>query len=118
MAGRNQVLLGIVQEPVVLKIELLVGHPIWQSFPPPANALRGAVFVIDEVIDALALDRSAVDVEQPVDHFDAVAGQADHALDVVGGIVLGQAKDDYIATLRHRTENTAGNQRPPTWAWK
>src|SRR2546428_1537933 len=35
------------------------------------------------IFDALALDRFAVDVEHPVDHLDAIAGQTDHTLDVV-----------------------------------
>ena len=45
------------------------------------------------------LHRLAVDVQHAVDHLDAVAGQADHALDVVGGVVLRQPEHHDVAAL-------------------
>ena len=44
--------------------------------------------------------RLAVDVEHAVDHLDPVARQADHALDVVGRVVLRQLEDGDVAALR------------------
>jgi hypothetical protein len=44
--------------------------------------------------------RLAVDVQDVADHLDAVARQADHALDVVGLVVARQLEHDDVAAFR------------------
>src|SRR5262249_56756548 len=75
--------------------------------PRGARAFLG----LDEVLDTLALDRLAVDMEHAVDHLDAIAGQADHALDVVSGIVLRQPEHDHVAAGGLRRPDASGEQR-------
>src|SRR4029453_13992322 len=55
---------------------------------------------LNEVIDPLALDGNAVDVEHALDHLDAVAGQADEPLVVFGRALLRQSKHYDVAALR------------------
>src|SRR6202030_3184231 len=87
------------------------GHPVGQRFSPASHAFRAAVFIVDEVVDTLALDWRAVDIKQPINHLDAVAWETDDAHDVIGGVVLRKADHDYVAALRRRAEDAAGKQR-------
>ena len=48
------------------------------------------------------LTGSSVDVNDAVNHLDRVAGQADHALDVVGRGIGRQLEDGNVAALRFR----------------
>ena len=111
MAGRHGVDRGVVVEAVIGEIERRVAHAVRQRLAIALDALNRAVVVGDEIVDALALDRLAVDVEHAVDHLDAVAGQADDALDVVDRVVLGQAEHDHVAALDRLTDNAAGEDR-------
>ena len=88
-----------------------VAHAVRQRLAIALDALHDAVVVGDEVVDALALDRRAVDVEHAVDHLNAVAGQTDDALDVVDRVVLRQAEHHDVAALRLRGEKAAGKDR-------
>ncbi|GJD69745.1 hypothetical protein MMMDOFMJ_2683 [Methylobacterium gnaphalii] len=102
MAGRYRVQLGIVPETVVA---ITLDHAVLHTARKRLHVLRhlGRLaegvggFVIG---DLLALDRLTVDVEHARDHLDLVAGQADDALDVVGGVVLRQLEDGDVAALR------------------
>src|SRR5581483_9936205 len=92
MTRRHDVFLRVVVETVVDQIECRIGHAVRQRLAPALHALRrGGLIGVDEVFNALALHWLAVDVEQAFAHLDAVAGQTDHALDVVGRVVLRQA---------------------------
>ena len=111
MAGRHGVDRRVVVEAVIGEIERGVDDAVRQRLAIALDALHGAVVVGDEVVDALALDRLAVDVEHAVDHLNAVAGQPDDALDVVGGVVLRQAEHDDVAAIDRLAENAAGENR-------
>ena len=63
------------------------------------------------VLDALALDRLAVDVEHAVAHLDLVARQADHALDVVGRLSRGSLKTTTSPRFGSRAEDAAREER-------
>ena len=65
------------------------------------------------VFDPLHSHRLAVDVEHAADHLDAVAGQPDQALDVVGLVVPRQLEDDDVAALGIVAEDAAVEQRQP-----
>ena len=65
-----------------------------------APGCRPGSIRIDVILDALALDRRAVDVEDALAHLDAVAGQADHALDEVGLGLARRAEHDDLAACR------------------
>src|SRR5581483_9283201 len=87
MTGRHDIFDGVVVEAVVLAIERLVADAIGQRLLPALHP-RGRLFAAartfaDVIAEPLALDRRVVDIEQPVLHLDAVARQADQALDVV-----------------------------------
>src|SRR6266545_3006134 len=49
-------------------------------------------------------------MQQPADHLDAIAGQADDALDVIGGGVTRQTEYRHIAALRLRAKDAARKQ--------
>jgi hypothetical protein len=60
----------------------------------------------DEILDALALDALAIDVEYALDHLNAVARQTDHALDVILGIIAREFEDGDISAFRVGTEDS------------
>ena len=99
MVGRHGVDRRVVVEAVIGEIERGVADAVRQRLAVALDALHDAVVVGDEVVDALALDRRAVDVEHAVDHLDLVAGQPDDALDVVDGVVLRQPEHHDVAAL-------------------
>src|SRR5262249_449888 len=82
MAWRHGVDVGVIEETVVLKVEGEIAHPVGQRLAPAPDGL--SVVVIDEVFDALPLDRDAVDDQDTVLHLDTIAGQPYDSLDVVG----------------------------------
>ena len=61
--------------------------------------------------DLFAFHRRAIDVQDAVDHLDAVARQANHAFDVVDRRVFRQPEHDDVAALGLRREDAIGNQR-------
>src|SRR5262249_57648169 len=99
-AGRPLATGLMVVQAVIDEVERLVAHAIGKRLTPPLYARATTVLVFDEIGDALALDRVAVDMEQGVDHLDAIAGQPDDAPDVVGGDVLRHAQHHHIPSLR------------------
>src|SRR5262245_19720896 len=114
MSGRHLVNRRIVVQAVI--DERLVAHAIGKRLTPPLYARATTVLVFDEIGDTLALDRVAVDMEQAVDHLDAIAGQPDDAPDVVGGDVLRQAEHNDIASLGRHPEYATVDDRPqPPW---
>src|SRR5262249_28019421 len=70
-----------------------------------------AVFV-DPILDALSVDRLVVDIEDAVLDLDAVAGQADDPLDIVGLAVLRPFEDDDVAALHGPLPDAALERRP------
>ena len=113
MARRHGVDNGIVVEAVVDAIERLIADAVRQRLLPalhPRGGFRTAGVLADEIAQPLALHRLVVDVEQPLLHLDAIAGQADHALDVVGGVVLGQAEHHDIAARGFGAEDAPRKQ--------
>ena len=111
VAGRHGIDRRVVVEAVIGEIERGVAHAIRQGFAKLLDALHDAVVVGDEIVDALARHRLAVDVEHAVDHLDAVARQPDHTLDVIDRVVLGQPEHHDVAALRLRGQETAGKER-------
>jgi hypothetical protein len=109
MARRDHIFLGIVEKPVVLKIEHFIDDTVRKRLAEATHAI--AILVVEEILDALLLDSGAVDVEHAVLHLDSVAGKADDALDIVGRIILRQAEHHHVAALRLGAENAAGEQR-------
>src|SRR5206468_7896826 len=79
------------------------------------GGIRAAGVLADEIGQALALDGLVVDVEQAFPHLNAVARQADHALDVIGGVVLRQAEHHDVTPVRLRAEDAAREQRRRQW---
>src|SRR4029077_12537059 len=63
VARRHGVDGGVVIEAVVGEIERSVGHAVRQGFAEALDPLHGALFAGHIVVDALALHRLAVDVE-------------------------------------------------------
>src|SRR5207237_2725789 len=58
MAFRHLIHLGVVVETVVDQVEAGVAHAIGQSFAPALDPCGAAAFLgLDEILDALALDR-------------------------------------------------------------
>ncbi len=112
VVGRHGVDAGVVpQATVAVAFDDRVRDAVRQRLGVLGDLGRLAEGVGGRVVgDLLALHRPAVDVEQAVDHLDAVAGQADHPLDVVGGIVLRQLEHRDVAALG------LGPQIRP-WAW-
>src|SRR5215831_2644232 len=118
MTGRHLVNRRIVVQAVIDEVERLVAHAIGKRkrLTPPLYARATTVLVFDEIGDTLALDRVAVDMEQAVDHLDAIAGQPDDAPDAVGGHVLRQAEHHDIASLGRHPEYATVDGRPqPPW---
>ena len=114
LPGRHGVDIGVVVEAVVDAIQRFIADAVRQRLLPaldPRGGVGAAGVLADEIAEALALHRLLVDVEQPLLHLDAVAGQPDHALDVVGGIVLRQAEHDDIAARRLGAEDAPRKQR-------
>ena len=112
--ARHGVDVGVVVEAVVDAIERFIADAVRQRFLPALDARGGvgaAGVLADEIGKPLALDRLVVDVEQAFPHLDAVARQADHALDVIGGVVLRQAEHHDVAAVRLRAEDAAREQR-------
>src|SRR5262249_60467346 len=79
--------------------------PLFRARDAPARIGLG------ETLDPLALDRRAVEIEDSLDHLDAIARQADHSLDVVGRRVARQPEYHDIAVARLRGEDAAGKHR-------
>ena len=114
VARRHGVDDGVVVEAVVDAIERLIADAVRQRLLPaldPRGGVGPAGILADEIAQALAHHRLVVDVEQPFLHLDAVAGQPDHALDVVGGVVLRQAEHDDVAARRLGAEDAPRKQR-------
>ena len=112
MAGRHLIDFGVVVEAVVDQIERRVAHAVGQRLAPAFDAGGAAAFFgFHEILDPLALDRLLVDVEHAVYHLDAVAGQPDHAFDVIGRIILGQPKHHDVAALGRARPDSAGENR-------
>ena len=84
-----------------------VAHAIGQGLAILADRAADAVrsHPCRDRPSALALDRHVVDMEHAVGDLDAVAGQADHPLDVIGLVVGRQLEDDDVAARRHTGEN-------------
>ena len=76
---------------------------------PAGDATDGAI--VDEIIDGRARDLQVIHVENTLPHLNAVAGQADDALDIVGTVVRRQLEDRDIATFRQIAEETAAANR-------
>jgi hypothetical protein len=54
-------------------------------------------------------------MQEAVDHLDAVARQTDHALDVVGRVILRETENDDVTPGRGRAENAPREQRRRQW---
>src|SRR5262245_44331033 len=85
VAGRNLVDRSVIERPILHEIGGLVARAARQRLAPAANPDRASRHVvgIDEILDTLARDRLAIEMEAAADHLDAVAGQADDAFDQI-----------------------------------
>ena len=110
MAGRDRVDPRVVPKPVAVTNERRVGNAVRQRFAIASDPSDHAAFFGHEVVDALVFDWLSVDLKDTIDHLNAVARQADDALDVVYEIVLRQAKHHHITALRFGRKQTAGKQ--------
>src|SRR6476646_4401603 len=105
---------GIVADAFVDEIEHGIGHPVRQGlYVARGVPLASRLVAHDEIVDALFLHRLAVDVQHAVNHLDLVAGQADHALDIVGLVVARQLEHDHVAALRLLGPDAPGEQIRP-----
>ena len=97
------------------EIEHVVGHAVRQRLADSVGTCRSRPrrLVIDESSPRSLRHGLAVDVQHAVDHLDLVAGQADHALDVVGLVVARELEDDDVAALRLRRPDAAREQVRP-----
>src|SRR6202008_587737 len=102
----NKGFFDVFETATLIAIERVVAHAVRQRFVKlfdwfiaPARTLADVVF------DLLAVDRIAVNNDLTTQHLDAVPRQTDHALDVVGGVIVRQTKNDDIATLWFRAED-------------
>ena len=81
---------------------------VWLRSPGKVSMNRGAgiqraVFGFDlPVPSGLKPDRRAVDAQASVAHRDAIAGQADHALDPDLRRIAGPAEHHHVAAARQR----------------
>src|SRR5947209_11513079 len=111
VSGRHRVDVGVVVESVVDAVQRLIADAVRERFLPaldPRGRLgRSARIFPDEVGEALAPYGYIVDVKQPLLHLDAVSGQPDHTLDVIGAVVLWQPKHHDVAARRLGTEDAA-----------
>src|SRR5437764_1375437 len=106
VAGGDAIFLGVVVEPVVDQVECLMAHPVGQSLAPLLDTdLVAILFGLDIILDLLALHRRPVDMQETVDHLDAIAGQPDDALEVVGRWILRKPEHDHVAALRLRRKD-------------
>src|SRR5215470_6932625 len=115
LAGRHVINPRVVVGSVVDQIERGIAHAVWQGFAPALDAAGLTFLGVNEVLDPLALDGPAVDVEVAVDHLDAVARQPDDAEDVIDRVVLRQAKHHDVTALRLRCKDAPGEQRRRQW---
>ena len=81
-----------------------------QGFDEAADLDPHVGFPGDVVAEQAAGGGLTIDVELAGLHLDAIAGQADDALDVVGGIVAGELEDGDVAALGQGGEDAAGEQ--------
>src|SRR5437867_6559308 len=83
--GWHPIFLGVVVEAVFDQVERRVAHAVRQGLAPLLDTHLAAVVVrLDEIFDPFAPDRDAIDVEDTVDHLNALAGQSDNTLHVIG----------------------------------
>jgi enoyl-CoA hydratase len=99
-------------------VESVVGDAIRQRLAPArytsdhaGSRLRRARVFADEIGDALAWQRRAVDVENPTLHLDPIARQADGSFDQIVRFFDRGTEHDDVAALRQRWECAAGKQR-------
>ncbi|CAD5254240.1 hypothetical protein BOS5A_200099 [Bosea sp. EC-HK365B] len=113
MAGRHREHRGVVEGAgVAFTLDDAVANPVRQDLAILDHGGGSAPGVGgDEIGDPLALHRRVVDVEDAVDHLDAVAGQADDALDVIGRSVARQLEHGDVAALRLGGPDPALEQR-------
>jgi len=107
MAGRHDEFLGVVEPLIVAHFDDAMLAPIRQRLDVLRETDRRAALAIDVILDALALDHEAVDVELAALHLDMVARQADDTLDVVGRVVTRQLEDGDIAAVGRREEDAS-----------
>jgi hypothetical protein len=67
--------------------------------------------VLDQVREALALDRRSIEIKLPLDHLDAITRKPDYAFDIVDRRITREAVDDDISVTRRRAEDPTGKQR-------
>jgi len=82
--------------------------PFGQRFAPLPDAFAGAR--VSEINHPFVLDRRAVDVQHTCDHLDAVARTPNDPFDVVGRVVLWQAKHDHVSALRLGSKHASGKE--------
>src|SRR5208337_2086639 len=72
--------------------------------------MRAALRILDDILDALALDGRAVDVQHTANHLNPVAGQAYEPLDEIGRIIGGRFENDHVAPVRLRKEDAPAEE--------
>src|SRR5215467_3154889 len=91
----------VVKEAVVVQVEHRVARPIRQGFAPAFGPRALSVLVgPDEVFHPLMLDWRAIDVQDAIDHLDAVVRKTHEPLDIVGRRIPRKPEDHDIAPLR------------------
>src|SRR5262249_19802012 len=112
VACRDRVDAGIVVETFVDKIERDVACAVRQRLAPLSPTRDAPARIgVGEILDPFALDRRAVEIERSLDYLNAIAGQPDHALDVVSRRLARQPEYHDIAVARLRGEDAAGKDR-------
>jgi len=102
MAGRHRKFWRLIQRP---EIALFFNDEMLFFIGQCFNILRNATHLAEgcghlETIHGLAGHTDAIHVKQALLHLDAITGQTDDALDVIGFIVRWQFEHGNIATLR------------------
>src|ERR1700730_4378402 len=113
-AGRYIVNLCIIQGSVVAHLDDLMLPSIRQGLDVLSKQDDGpATFVVDIILDALARAGLIVNVENTVSHLYMIARQANHPLDIVGGVVGRELENRHVATLGGMEQYPPGEQRQP-----
>src|SRR3546814_10649801 len=100
---------GIVLAAEIIKIKRMVGDAVRQGLLPLLGTADDIAVMVAllEILDAVPLDRRAVDIERAILHLHLVARQADQALDVVDRGILREAEHHDIAALGRSEEHTS-----------
>src|SRR6516165_306052 len=99
-AGWYIVDLSVVERTVVAHLNDPMLYAIRQGFDILGERdHRTIALVIEEILDTLAQTWLVVDVEDTVLHLDMIAGEADHPLDIIRGVVCRQLEHRHVAAL-------------------